>query len=52
VDGQVVLWQVERPKRPLSQASFGSGVSQLSWSPDDRLLAIGTEAGLVTVIAI
>jgi WD40 repeat protein len=52
VDGQVVLWHVERPKRPLSQASFGSGVSQLSWSPDDRLLAIGTEAGLVTVIAI
>jgi WD40 repeat protein len=51
-DGQVVLWQIERPKHPLSQATFGAGISQLNWSPDDRLLAIGTEAGLVTVIAI
>jgi hypothetical protein len=48
----VVLWQVAQPKRPLAQASFGSGVSQLKWSPDDRFLAIGTEVGLVTVIAV
>ncbi|HEX4205222.1 MAG TPA: WD40 repeat domain-containing protein [Ktedonobacteraceae bacterium] len=50
-DGRLIFWQIGKQKQPhpLVQAAFDSSISQLTWSPDDRLLALGTESGLVTV---
>jgi WD40 repeat protein len=48
-DGTLMFWQIERPKQPLLQVSLESGISQLSWSLDNHLIAVGTEAGSVTV---
>jgi WD40 repeat protein len=51
-NGTLMFWQIDKPKRPLVQASLGSGISQLTWSPDNRLIAVGTEAGGVSVYGI
>ena len=48
-DGLVALWQPGRHKRPLARARFGSGITQMAWSPDDRRLGTGTESGGVRV---
>jgi WD40 repeat protein len=48
-NGTLMFWQIDRPKRPLLQTSLEAGISQLAWSPDDQLVAVGTEAGGVTV---
>jgi hypothetical protein len=45
----IMFWQIDRPKQSLLQASLGSGMSQLAWSLDDHLMAVGTEAEVVTV---
>jgi WD40 repeat protein len=50
-DGLVATWSVGKSKRPLATAQFASGISQVAWSPDDRLLAVGTEQGDVAVFA-
>jgi WD40 repeat protein len=49
-DGALMLWSPER-KQPL-RATVGmpAAATVVSWSPDDRLLAIGTEKGLVYVL--
>lgn len=49
--GLVAIWQVGKSNRPLATARLASGISQLAWSPDDRLLAVGTEQGEVVVFA-
>jgi WD40 repeat protein len=51
-DGRVLLWQPGKAKGPLSQADVGSGVVQLSWAPDDRSVAVGTEEGRVVVFGV
>jgi WD40 repeat protein len=48
-NGTLMFWQIDKPKQPLLQASLGSGISQLAWSLDDHLVAVGTEAGVVIV---
>ena len=48
-NGTLMFWRIDKPKHPLLQASLGSGISQLAWSRDDHLVAVGTEAGVVTV---
>jgi WD40 repeat protein len=48
-NGTLMFWQIDRPKQPLLQVSLGSGISQLAWSPDDQLVAVGTEAGGITI---
>ena len=49
-DGSVVLWSPER-KQPLrATVRMPSAATKLTWSPDDRLLAIGTEKGMVYVL--
>jgi hypothetical protein len=47
----VLLWRPDKKREPLAQAQAESGVSHLAWSPDDRALAIGTEAGAVLVMS-
>jgi hypothetical protein len=51
VDGRLIFWQLGKQKRPLplAQAAFDTSISQLAWSPDDGMLALGTESGLVSV---
>jgi WD40 repeat protein len=48
-DGLVLLWRPEKNQQPIAYARADSGVSLLAWSPDDRLLATGTESGHVEV---
>ena len=48
-EGTLMFWHVDKPRRPLFQAPLAAGISQIVWSPDDHLVAVGTEAGLVTV---
>lgn len=48
-DGLVALWQPGKHKRPLAQATHRAAITQIAWSPDDRRLALGTDAGTVAV---
>jgi WD40 repeat protein len=50
-DGRLIFWKLGKQKRPLplAQAAFDTSISQLAWSPDDGMLALGTESGLVSV---
>ncbi|HEX2852012.1 MAG TPA: WD40 repeat domain-containing protein [Opitutaceae bacterium] len=49
-DGVVRIWSPER-KQPLrATVKMPITATKLSWSPDDRLLAIGTEKGAVYVL--
>jgi WD40 repeat protein len=49
-DGVVQLWSPER-KQPLrATVKMPSAATKLRWSPDDRLLAIGSEQGVVYVL--
>jgi WD40 repeat protein len=49
-DGGVMLWSPER-KQPLrATVRMPAAATKLAWSPDDQLLAIGTEKGVVYVL--
>ena len=49
-DGVVNLWSPER-KQPLrATVKMPSPATTLAWSPDDRLLAIGSEKGVIYVL--
>lgn len=49
-DGVVQLWSPER-KQPLrATVRMPAAATKLTWSADDRLLAIGTEKGHVFVL--
>jgi WD40 repeat protein len=49
-DGVVQLWSPER-KQPLrATVKMPAPATKLAWSPDDRLLAIGSEKGVVYVL--
>jgi WD40 repeat protein len=52
LDGKLFLFQPGRFKKALAQSEAGGAVSQLAWSPDDRHLAVGTEAGAVMVYSV
>jgi WD40 repeat protein len=49
-EGVVHLWSPERPKPLRATVKMPAAATQLAWSPDDRLLAIGTEKGAVYVL--
>ena len=49
-DGTVQLWSPERPKPLRATVKMPSAATKLAWSPDDRLLAIGSEKGAVYVL--
>jgi WD40 repeat protein len=50
-DGAVQLWSPERPRPLRATIRLPAAASKLAWSPDDRLLAIGSEKGIVYVLA-
>jgi WD40 repeat protein len=51
-DGKVLLFRPGKFKKALAQSDAGAAVSQVVWSPDDRSLAVGTEAGGVVVYSV
>lgn len=49
-DGVLMLWSPER-KQPLrATVRMPAAATKLTWSPDDRLLAVGSEKGVVYVL--
>jgi WD40 repeat protein len=49
-DGVLMLWSPER-KQPLrATVRMPAAATKLVWSPDDRLLAVGSEKGIVYVL--
>jgi WD40 repeat protein len=49
-DGTVMLWSPERKQPMRATVRMPSAASRLAWSPDDKLLAIGSEKGFVYVL--
>jgi WD40 repeat protein len=49
-DGVVQLWSVDRAKPLRATVKMPVAATQLAWSPDDTLLAIGSEKGAVYVL--
>ena len=49
-DGVVQLWSPERAKPLRATVKMPAAATKLAWSPDDRLLAIGSEKGAVYVL--
>jgi len=49
-DGVVQLWSPERAKPLRATVKMPHAATKLVWSPDDRLLAIGSEKGAVYVL--
>ena len=49
-DGVVQLWSPERAKPLRATVKMPSAATKLAWSPDDSLLAIGSEKGAVYVL--
>jgi WD40 repeat protein len=49
-DGTVVLWSPERRQPMRATVAMPAAATCLCWSPDDRLLAIGSEKGFVYVL--
>jgi WD40 repeat protein len=50
-DGTVVLWSPERRQPMRATVKMPSAATRLAWSPDDSLLAIGSEKGFVYVLS-
>jgi WD40 repeat protein len=51
-DGGLALWEPGVNRRSLAQAAVPSAITQVAWAPDDRRLAVGTDAGTVTLLAL
>ncbi|MSU25077.1 MAG: WD40 repeat domain-containing protein [Opitutus sp.] len=49
-DGVVQLWSPDRAKPLRATVKMPSAATKLAWSPDDTLLAIGSEKGAVYVL--
>jgi WD40 repeat protein len=50
LDGTVMLWSPERPKPLRVTVKMPAAATKLAWSPDDTMLAIGSEQGVVYVL--
>jgi WD40 repeat protein len=49
-DGSVFLWSPERRQPMRATVAMPAAATCLAWSPDDKLLAIGSEKGFVYVL--
>jgi WD40 repeat protein len=49
-DGALMLWTPGRPQPLHATVQLPTPATKLAWSPDDRLLAIGSEQGVVYVL--
>ncbi len=48
--GEVHLWSPERRQPLRATARLPDAVTKLAWSPDDRMLAFGSEKGVIYVL--
>ena len=46
-DGSLMLWSPERRQPMRATVKMPTRATCLAWSPDDKLLAIGSEKGIV-----
>ena len=51
-DGVVQIWSPERPKPLRATVKMPVPATKLAWSPDDQLLAVGSEKGVVYVLKV
>jgi WD40 repeat protein len=51
-DGEVALWNIRQPEPRVATIKLTAPASNLSWSPDDTRLAIGSQKGGVLVLSI
>lgn len=49
-DGVLMLWSPERRQPLRATVRMPAAATKLAWSPDDRLLAVGSEKGVVYVL--
>jgi WD40 repeat protein len=49
-DGALMLWSPERSQPLRATVRMPAAATKVAWSPDDSLLAVGTEKGLVYVL--
>ncbi|MCC6415495.1 MAG: WD40 repeat domain-containing protein [Opitutaceae bacterium] len=49
-DGTVMLWSPDRTKPLRATVKMPAAATKLAWSPDDALLAIGSEQGVIYVL--
>ncbi len=47
--GAIILFSPNESKQPLKAETYQQEISQVVWSPDDKLLAVGTAKGVVDV---
>ena len=50
--GEVFYWRPASGKQPLARTGLRDSISHLSWSPDDRLMALGSGSGELAVAAV
>ena len=51
-DGTLTLWSPLEQSTPLLTHLLGSGISALSWAPNDQFLAVSTSSGRVVVLSV
>jgi WD40 repeat protein len=51
-DGSIAIWSPTQRQNQISRAKIESGVTQVAWSPDGKLLAATGESGEVQVLAV
>jgi WD40 repeat protein len=51
-DGGVAIWSPTQRQNLITAGKLGSGVTQVAWSPDGKLLAATGESGEVQVLAV
>jgi WD40 repeat protein len=49
-DGTLMLWSPERRQPMRATVKMPAAATCIAWSPDDKLLAIGSETGIVYVL--
>lgn len=51
-DGLLALWHPGRQQSAVALARLAAPITQISWSPDDRRIAVGTDQGTIAVFAV
>lgn len=51
-DGEVFYWRPAGNLKPLARTGLSESISHMSWSPDDRLMALGSGSGELAVASI
>jgi WD40 repeat protein len=51
-DGLIALWRPTKTNKPLAQHRFHTPISQTTWSPNDRNLAVGGDDGTLALLEV